>query len=273
MRNILKFVLIALIAFCGTSCALKDLPQIEPNRWQKESFERRVADAVREAVQRPGIDNGSTLVVTQKGDTLIAPADTTLAKQDIRTVYVTIESPVYPKGMSSKWVEIFSVGSIAAFIGLVILLILIGIFIIVIRRQHTTSKAINNAILNNYELPESFFTKVPRSPHVTVNQIIENTRPSNSCDQFAQPDNCETGTENQPQVDPQAVREAVKAAGDSPRYGNIKDLRRGFILVGLGVIVFLAFAIGDNPGLAFIAGGTLVVLGLAKFLPLILKKF
>ncbi len=128
----------------------------------------------------PGIDNGSTIVVTSDGDTLIAPVDTTLQASRIRTVYVEIPAPEYPHRISTRAIEIFTILSVISFVGGGILLILFGVFVIVIRRQHSRNKAINHAIDEHYELPEAFFTGSPAAPPVTINHINTTASPASS---------------------------------------------------------------------------------------------
>lgn len=277
MKKLLGLAIFAIFATLATSCSLSDLPQLEPTHWEKEQFEKHVENTVRDALRTPGIDNGATLVITQEGDTLLAPVDTTLVKSDIRTIYLKVE-PQYPKGISSKWTDMIVGCSIAGFICLVVLLLLFGIFILVMRRQHANTKIIRSAIENNYELPEAYFTRSPRAPKVTVNQLFENPQktadgPAPSAGNSTPGDNAdmEARAAAAAATDSQAIREAVKGATSSGAV-SVKEMRQGFIMIGIGVILFLAFAASDNVALAFIAGGTLLVLGLAKFLPLFIKK-
>ncbi len=214
-------------------------------------------------MQQPGIDNGSTIVVDSHGDTLISATDSTIT----RTVYVDIQSPAYPKGISGKNMEILTIIYVIGIIGAIILLILICVLVYTLRRQHNRNKSINNAIEHDYQLPEAFFTGSPAAPQVTINQITQ-TAPV-IIDDNGQPVNPEVSTTT---ADADSVRNALrsvnKACGQMPG----KDLRNGFILVGIGLMLFLAFAAGHNASVGFFAGGSLVVLGVAKFIPYLFNK-
>ena len=216
-------------------------------------------------MQQPGIDNGSTIVVDSHGDTLISATDSTIT----RTVYVDIQSPAYPKGISGKNMEILTIIYVIGIIGAIILLILICVLVYTLRRQHNRNKSINNAIEHDYQLPEAFFTGSPAAPQVTINQITQ-TAPV-IIDDNGQPVNPEVSTTTTT-ADADSVRNALrsvnKACGQMPG----KDLRNGFILVGIGLMLFLAFAAGHNASVGFFAGGSLVVLGVAKFIPYLFNK-
>ncbi len=176
-RSLIAPLLMALLL---TGCSISDLYEVEPSHWDKKAFERSITASVKKAVHAPGIDNGSTIVVTSDGDTLIAPVDTTLQASRIRTVYVEIPAPEYPHRISTRAIEIFTILSVISFVGGGILLILFGVFVIVIRRQHSRNKAINHAIDEHYELPEAFFTGSPAAPPVTINHINTTASPASS---------------------------------------------------------------------------------------------
>ena len=263
-------LIVILVAFLTvtiiTGCNLTEtMANAEPASWEKRDFEHSVKQSVRRAVQQPGIDNGSTIVVDSHGDTLISATDSTIT----RTVYVDIQSPAYPKGISGKNMEILTIIYVIGIIGAIILLILICVLVYTLRRQHNRNKSINNAIEHDYQLPEAFFTGSPAAPQVTINQITQ-TAPV-IIDDNGQPVNPEVSTTTTT-ADADSVRNALrsvnKACGQMPG----KDLRNGFILVGIGLMLFLAFAAGHNASVGFFAGGSLVVLGVAKFIPYLFNK-
>ena len=130
MRILFKIITTVLLVLATTGCSLRDLADaVEPASWEKKQFEREVSKAVRRAVNTPGIDNGSTIVVTMSGDTLIAPTDSIPATSQLRTVYVDIQSPTYPSGISGRTLEIAGVIAIISVVAGIIVLILLGVFI------------------------------------------------------------------------------------------------------------------------------------------------
>ena len=72
MRKIFNLMVAVMLAAIAAGCSVRDLADIEPTGWEKQQFEREVRQSVAKAVNTPGIDNGSTIVVTNAGDTLIA---------------------------------------------------------------------------------------------------------------------------------------------------------------------------------------------------------
>lgn len=272
MKKLLHIITVVILALTGTSCVFDRLPIVDPYSWEKEEFKESVSRAVRTAVHRPGIDNGTTIVVTSNGDTLIAPTDTTFAASSLRTVYVEIQSPQYPKGLTHRAVELYSAVSLVAGIAVLVLLILIGIFIVVIRRQHARNKAIYRAIAEHYDLPESFFTHVPKAAPITVNQTIQTASRTVVSEGPGDEPPTFTVEETIPVVEKETIESSFKAAGKACSEMPAKELRNGFILCGLGVFSFLAFAAGDSPALGFLVGGALIVFGVARFIPYLFKK-
>lgn len=278
MKYIFRVLLAALTAIVVTSCDVQQLQMAEPTSWEKDKFTSSVKQAVRKAVNIPGIDNGTTIVVTNYGDTIIAPTDSALLASPQRIVYVTIESPQYPQGISQRtfqrWAIIWAVAAIAGFI----LLLLLGIFIVVLRRQHARNKAIYRAISEHYDLPESFFTGIPKAAPITVNQIIETRRPA------SQDGNCTNDTSDinntagnydtcpPPPVDNDTIRKALKSAGNACSSIPAKDLRSGFIFIGLGVFIFLSFVASGKEAPALLIGGAMMVFGIARFIPYLFNK-
>ena len=266
----MKKLIVILVAFLTvtiiTGCNLTEtMANAEPTSWEKRDFEHTVKQSVRRAVQQPGIDNGSTIVVDSHGDTLISATDSTIT----RTVYVDIQSPAYPKGISGKNMEILIIIYVIGIIGAIILLILICVLVYTLRRQHNRNKSINNAIEHDYQLPEAFFTGSPAAPQVTINQITQ-TAPV-IIDDNGQPVNSETTTSSTT-ADSDSVRSALRSVNRACGQMTGKDIRNGFILVGIGLMVFIAFAAGHSPEIGFFIGGSLVVLGLAKFIPYLFNK-
>lgn len=270
MRILFKIITTVLLVLATTGCSLRDLADaVEPASWEKKQFEREVSKAVRRAVNTPGIDNGSTIVVTMSGDTLIAPTDSIPATSQLRTVYVDIQSPTYPSGISGRTLEIAGVIAIISVVAGIIVLILLGVFIVIFRRQHGRNKAINHAIDQNYDLPESFFTGVPASPAITINQLKEihhNAANNDGQDDVQQDSPDSTPEAETPTVDVTSIRDAIKSIGSITDPQSFKSLRTGLMLVGFGVIAFLFFMCVDSHAMAVLCGGSLALLGGAKLL-------
>ncbi len=266
MKKLIGILVAFLTVTIITGCNLTEtMTTAEPTSWDKQEFEQSVKQSVRRAVQQPGIDNGSTIVVDSKGDTLISANDSAVT----RTVYVEIQAPAYPKGISSRTLDILTMIYVIGVIGATILLILICVLVYTLRRQHNRNKSINNAIEHDYQLPEAFFTGSPAAPQVTINQITQ-TAPV-IIDDNGQPVNSETTTSSTT-ADSDSIRSALRSVNRACGQMTGKDIRNGFILVGIGLMVFIAFAAGHSPEIGFFIGGSLVVLGLAKFIPYLFNK-
>ena len=276
MRILFKIITSIVLVLATTGCSLRDLADaVEPTSWEKQQFEREVSKAVRRAVNSPGIDNGSTIVVTMSGDTLIAPTDSIPATSQLRTVYIDIQSPTYPSGISEHTLEIASMIAVISVIAGIIVLILLGVFIVIFRRQHGRNKAINHAIDQNYDLPESFFTGVPSSPAITINQLkeIHHNGANNDGQDGTQQDlqDCTPDT-TVSTVDVTSIRDAIKSIGNITDPQSFKDLRMGLMLVGFGVIAFLFFLCAHIEAMAVLCGGSLALLGGAKLLTFFFVK-
>lgn len=276
MKILFNIFTAVVLAITTTGCSLRDLAEIEPDHWDKQQFEREVSKAVRRAVNTPGIDNGSTIVVTTQGDTLIAPTDSALATAQLRTVYVDIQSPAYPRGISKRTLEISAIITMISVIAGVIVLILLGVFVVIIRRQHGRNKSINHAIDQNYELPESFFTGSPTAPAITINQLKEthvhaNTNDDNEADMQCN-DTADTPNETASPIDVASIRDAVKNIGGITDPKSFKDLRNSLMLIGFGAIAFMFFICLHNKAMAVLCGGSLAILGGAKLLTLLFSK-
>ena len=275
MRILFKIITSIVLVLATTGCSLRDLTEVEPTSWEKQQFEREVSKAVRRAVNTPGIDNGSTIVVTMSGDTLIAPTDSTLTASQLRTVYVDIQSPTYPSGITQHTLEIASIIAVISVIAGIIVLILLGVFIVIFRRQHGRNKAINHAIDQNYDLPESFFTGVPSSPAITINQLkeIHHNGANNDGQDGTQQDSPDSTPETEaPTVDVTSIRDAIKSIGSITDPQSFKSLRTGLMLVGFGVIAFLFFMCVHSNAMAVLCGGSLALLGGAKLLTFFFAK-
>lgn len=270
MRILFKIITPVLLVLATTGCSLRDLADaVEPASWEKQKFEREVSKAVRRAINTPGIDNGSTIVVTMSGDTLIAPTDSIPTTSQLRTVYIDIQSPTYPSGISGRTLEIAGVIAIISVVAGIIVLILLGVFIVIFRRQHGRNKAINHAIDQNYDLPESFFTGVPASPAITINQLkeIHHNAANNDGQDDVQQDSPDSTPETEtPTVDVTSIRDAIKSIGNITDPQSFKSLRTGLMLVGFGVIAFLFFMCAHSNAMAVLCGGSLALLGGAKLL-------
>ncbi|MDE6165001.1 MAG: hypothetical protein K2F62_05305 [Muribaculaceae bacterium] len=276
MKILFNIIVAVVLALASSGCSLRDLTEVEPTGWEKQQFEREVSKAVRRAVNTPGIDNGSTIMVTMSGDTLISPTDSTLTAAQLRTVYVDIQSPAYPRGISTRTLEIASIISVISVIAGVIVLILLGVFVVIIRRRHGRNKAINHAIDQSYELPEAFFTGVPSSPAITINQLKEThvhaeTNDDNQADTQCN-DTTETPDKTASPIDVASIRDAVKSIGGITDPKSFKDLRNGLMLIGFGAIAFMFFLCMHNKALAVLCGGSLAILGGAKLLTLLFSK-
>ncbi len=256
---------LALMVVC-TSC--DDLTRVEPDGWQKNRFENQVSNAVRDAVNAPGIDNGSTLVVTMSGDTLIAPADSALRATPRRTVYVSIQSPEYPNAISSRALSVIAVSSIAGAVVLILLVVLIGVLVTVWRRQSGRNNVINNAISHGYTLQESFYTQTPASAPVNITQVFTAGGEGDGDSTGQCPPVGASAMENATE----AARTAVNATTRTSVPEKVRQIRNASILIGLGVILFISFTSAHEAPVGLFSGGILVVVGASKLLGVFLSN-
>lgn len=277
MKSLLRIAAAALLAVTFTGCSLNELAKVEPADWERKQFEQRVSRSLARAASAPGIDNGSTIIVTSEGDTLLAPADSTLASSQVRTVYVDVHT-TYPHTISGRVLDMVGIFSAIGVIAAMVLLILLGVFVVVIRRQHGRNKLISRAIAEGYQLPESFFTGMPASPQVTVvNEAVRETvretvRESHeSQDEPSDSRQCDT-VPPVPPIPPIPDPRYIKKVAGTPATPRVKELSRAFILLGLGIVIFLAFAAGHNAEVGLFIGGILAVFGGAKLLTLYLSN-
>lgn len=287
MKYIFHALIAVMLSLVATACSISEFTEIEPQGWEKRQFEENVARSVRKAVHTPGIDNGSTIIVTTTGDTLVTPTDSVFAAAPLRTVYVDIQSPVYPKKYSRRTLEILGIISIVGSICLAVLLILLGIFIITVRRQHGRNKIINHAIADNYNLPESYFTGQPQQAPVTINNITSyiprpaSGQPAGSDQQPGTATGAPGSAQEPPcynmagePVNTSNVNDFLRNLGINDSPIRLKKFRNSVVLIGLGIIGFFTFAVNHNPGLGVFVGGILALLGVAQLLTLFLgRKF
>lgn len=269
----LKSILIAgiMAIVCNTSCTTMDL---EPSEWDKKGFKREVRQAMREAVNSPGIDNGSTLVVTMEGDTLLAPKDSISLLAPSRTVYVDIESPSFPMGrVSEQKMKIMIIASGIGIVALIVALVFLGIFVTIWRRQSLRNKVLNEAIVNGYELPESYFTGSPAHPSIQyisrereVCKDIMEGEPGNNTD------DSEKGFETVNEEFREGIRKKIKGVISIAPEDNLRNLRNGFILAGIGVVLLWGLSIGGADVAGIIAGGSLMIIGMSKVLTVYFSK-
>lgn len=275
MKSLLYSLAFLLLTAVMTGCTIDQLNSVEPSNWQKHEFEKSVRDAVRKAVQSPGIDNGTTLVVTSAGDTLIAPLDSVMRATPNRTVYVEIQSPEYPRGLSSNTLELFTVTGVVIMICIIILIVILMVFITVLRRQGSRSKIISKAIDSSYPLPESFYTGQPKPATVKVTQLfqrkIRETVAGDNATVTVEKEGSETVREEEKVMD-ENLKEGLSLTSDYATPDKIKNLRNSFILIGLGIVLFISFAAGGNPDVGFFVGGTCLVIGASKLLTYYLSK-
>lgn len=287
MKYIFHALIAVMLSLVATACSISEFAEIEPTGWEKRQFEENVARSVRKAVHTPGIDNGSTIIVTTSGDTLVTPTDSVFAAAPLRTVYVDIQSPVYPKKYSNRSIEVLTIIGVTGSICLFVLLILLGIFIVIVRRQHGRNKIINHAIADNYNLPESYFTGQPQQAPVTINNITSYIprpaagQPDSGHQQPGTPGTT-AGTAQEPPcynsgaepVDASNVNDFLRNLGINDSPVRLKKFRNAVVLIGLGFIFFFTCAAVDNPGLGFFVGGILALLGAAQLITLLLgRKF
>lgn len=266
-RIILSFVSVLAVF---TSCDTGYLTEVEPDHWQKAQFQKQVTKALRQAAQSPGITDGTTLIVSMTGDTLLAPADSAMRVKPARTVYVELQSPEYPKTVSSKALAIFTTAGIVGLIIIVILIIIFGVFITVWRRQRGRNRTVSEAITNNYTLPESFYTGQPSQGPVTIYNNIVRTGSKNT----TTPDDESTdNTTQRPPVsnmtDTDTLRDIMKLPSDQ---SQLKQLRLTFCLIGIGIFIFLGLAASGEAPAGFIFGGIPLVIGVSRLLSNIFIK-
>lgn len=277
MKTLLRMFLLVVILGNMTACDMYS--NIEPDHWQKDQFARQVRKSVRKAIQAPGIDNGSTLLVTVDGDTLLMPADSVLRATPIRTVYVEIEPPAFPKVVSSHAVKIFTTLTVIGLICLTIILILIGVFITVWRRQAHRTRAVTAAINDSYQLPEAFYTGIPSAAPVSITQYVtsDGAVSATTVTAASSPDPAAQATPDPIGVEAadalrSGIRKAVSGLGAPDSAHRAKQLYISFIMVGIGLMIFFAFACNGNEGFGFFAGGSIFVIGVAKLLSIFITK-
>lgn len=267
MKRLLNLFALVAVLFSLTGCRGDVwLNDVEPSDWQKRNFEKSVTAAVRKAVAKPDLDNGSTIVVTVDGDTLVAPADSVASANPARVVYVDIQAPAYPHAISDKVLEIGSIVTITSIVGVLILLVIVLVVVVVMRRQAGRNKLVREAIEAGYQLPEAFFTGAATAGNVTVNQVIERK---------AQPEAAgDVAAGSDQKAINEGIKDAVREASGQTGALSVKGktLRNSVILVGLGIVLFISLAGAGAAPFGFFVGGTLVVLGVANVLSSYLSR-
>lgn len=254
-----------------TSCSTFDL---EPTDWQKDNFKHEVRLAMKKAINAPGIDNGSTLIVSLEGDTILAPRDSLKAANPTRTVYVEVISPDYPKGrLTDRKLEMLSVAGLVGVVVLAVLLVLLGVFITIWRRQSARNSILEEAVSKGYQLPESYFTGSPSQP--TINYMVvkdgqtvrtEKGHNEGASDSEMPPKYVQ---DREPDSDFRDTVNNICKVGSAER---IRQFRNGFVISGIGLIVFIGFCAGGAEPVGIIAGGTLIVIGLSKIITVFISN-
>lgn len=254
-----------------TSCSTFDL---EPTDWQKDNFKHEVRLAMKNAVNAPGIDNGSTLIVSLEGDTILAPRDSLMAANPSRTVYVEVISPDYPKGrLTDRKIEMLTVASLVGVVVLVVLLVLLGVFVTIWRRQSARNSILEEAVAKGYQLPESYFTGSPSQP--TINYMVvkdgQTIRDEKGNDEGASYSEMppKYPQDNEADSDFRNTVNNICKVGSAER---ISQFRNGFVISGIGLMVFIGFCVGGVEPVGIIAGGTLIVIGLSKIITVFISK-
>ncbi len=251
----IRFFLLALLSVV-TFSACVELPSVEPSKGDVNAFQRQVRKSMIKAVQSPGIDNGSLLVVTVDGDTLIAPKDSVQAATPSKIIYMELMPPRMPKAaLSSKSVDAIMILAVIGMICVVILIAVIGVFRVMLSRQRQRNKIISEALEAGVQLPESFYTG--QQTQAEVNYTIINGGDAPAATPASNPnipDVPDTQTSSQPL--PQMPKPAVN--------DNVRQLRQGIMLIGLGLVMFLGFAAAHADAVGIISGGCMMVVGVAK---------
>lgn len=251
----IRFFLLALLSVV-TFSACVELPSVEPSKGDVNAFQRQVRKSMIKAVQSPGIDNGSLLVVTVDGDTLIAPKDSVQAATPSKIIYMELMPPRMPKAaLSSKSVDAIMILAVIGMICVVILIAVIGVFRVMLSRQRQRNKIISEALEAGVQLPESFYTG--QQTQAEVNYTIINGGDAPAATPASNPNipdvpDAQTSSQPLPHMPKPAVND------------NVRQLRQGIMLIGLGLVMFLGFAAAHADAVGIISGGCMMVVGVAK---------
>lgn len=273
MKKILNAILIALTVVIISGC--DRLVVVGPDSYERNNFERQVRNSVRKAVQSPGVANGSTLIVSAKGDTLVAPTDSLLLANPTRIVYVDIASPEYPKGVTRNTFEGMMVAIALVSVCALIIIVILGAMFIVNRRNSARNRIISQSLDSGVQLPESFYTGVPTAPEINVTQNI--TRAA------AEPSAQAAATAAPAQEAPAATPGISEAEADAIASLNgilktpmtkktTSSLATNIMLVGIGIVIFYAFAVGDAPAVGIFIGGIMAIVGLSRLISLYIAR-
>lgn len=254
-----------------TSCSTFDL---EPADWQKDHFKREVRHAMKDAVNAPGIDNGSTLIVSLEGDTILAPCDSLMAANPSRTVYVEVISPDYPKGrLTERKIEMLTVAGLVGVVVLAVLLVLLGVFITIWRRQAARNSILEEAVAKGYQLPESYFTGSPSQP--TINYMVVKDGQTVKVEKGNDEGVSDSGLPPKYVQDCEHDSDFRNTVNNICKVGSaerLRQFRNGFVIAGIGLMVFIGFCVGGAEPVGIVAGGTLIVIGLSKIITVFISK-
>ena len=254
-----------------TSCSTFDL---EPAGWQKENFKREVRHAMKNAVNAPGIDNGSTLIVSLEGDTILAPCDSLMAANPSRTVYVEVISPDYPKGrLTERKIEMLMVAGLVGVVVLAVLLVLLGVFITIWRRQAARNSILEEAVAKGYQLPESYFTGSPSQP--TINYMVVKDGQTVKVEKGNDEGVSDSGLPPKYVQDSEHDSDFRNTVNNICKVGSaerLRQFRNGVVIAGIGLMVFIGFCVGGAEPVGIVAGGTLIVIGLSKIITVFISK-
>ncbi|MDE6143999.1 MAG: hypothetical protein K2F94_07995, partial [Muribaculaceae bacterium] len=70
----------------------------------------------------------------------------------------------------------------------------------------------------------------------------------------------------------EGIRKKIKGVISIAPEDNLRNLRNGFILAGIGVVLLWGLSIGGSPVAGIIAGGTLIIIGMSKVLTVYFSK-
>ena len=131
--------------------------------------------------------------------------------------------------------------------GIIALVALILILRFQRRKNRERHDIIQQAIDNNYPLPESFYTRQPSY--------------QNQC----QPGESQNGENPQGQPGPAPdMRPGVNQFSQQTMARDPRKLSSSITLIGVGLALLIAFLSIDNPGVAFVAGGIPLFIGIGR---------
>lgn len=139
---------------------------------------------------------------------------------------------------------------------IVIVILVLALFIFLIIKNRGRNKLIETAILNNYQLPDSFYTG--REP-------VSNTTTASAPGAMPENDAQLPPLPNQPPVAP--ATPGTQGMGN--RFSNLNYFERrqavnAMVLMGIGVIVFLFFVFVGSVAVGFLIGGIPFIIGASR---------